>query len=86
MRIIRANGPETMRRWKDAGIFWGEPLQMGPNHWHVYGAHKIKSRKWLPLNAEFMPTKIVLIYPRGVRRGRIYSANAGRQGRREDEA
>ncbi|MCK9590261.1 MAG: hypothetical protein M0Q93_12990 [Terrimicrobiaceae bacterium] len=58
------------------GILWGEPIQLGPDKWHVYGAHR---GRWIPLNVEFLPDKIVLVYPQGVRKRKYNSANVRRQ-------
>jgi len=81
IRIIRnrwGTATNAMLRWKSGtdekrAILWGVPIQMGSDHWHVYGAHR---GRWVPVNAEFLPDKIVLVYPQGVRKRKYNSANA----------
>jgi hypothetical protein len=84
IRIIRnrwGTATNAMLRWKSQfdgdkpnhGILWGEPIQKGPDHWHVYGAHR---GRWIPLNVEFLPDKIVLVYPQGVRKRKYNSTSA----------
>lgn len=46
------------------GCLWGEPMQMGPDRWHVYGAHR---RRWRPVNVEFTSGYIFITWPDGIR-------------------
>ena len=45
-----------------AGSLWGNPLQLGPDKFHVYGAHR--RGRWMPVDVEFEAQRIVVHRPR----------------------
>ena len=57
------SGRAALDKWL-AGSLWGQPMQMGPDTFHVYGCHRGASA-WRLCQVAFSPERIiVMILPR----------------------
>ena len=59
-RVIRnkhGSARAALDKWL-AGSLWGNPIQMGPDRFHVYGAWR---RRWKIANVEFATDRIVIV-------------------------
>lgn len=66
-RIIKnrhSSGFAALDKWME-GSLWGNPISMGPDKYHVYGATrphgKLKHRPWRTVNIEFSKDRIVVM-------------------------
>ena len=60
VRVIRnryGSATAALEAWLE-GSLWGNPIGLGHEHWHVYGANK---RTWSRVNVDFLPDKIVIV-------------------------
>jgi len=46
--------------WTTCG-FWSNPIRLGPDKFHCYGASKKSLGVWRPLNVEFTTKRIVVV-------------------------
>jgi len=61
-RVFRnrhASAKAALDHWMAHGL-WGNPIQLGPDKFHVYGA---SVRTWHLINVEFLPDRIVVMRP-----------------------
>ena len=54
----------ALEHWQKCGL-WGDPIQLGPDKFHVYGASR---KRWTTLNVEFTAKQIVCVR-HGLNRG-----------------
>lgn len=61
IRNRHGSGAAALAAWtRKGGCLWGEPIQLGPDKWHVYGAHR---RRWRPVKVEFTAAHITILWP-----------------------
>ena len=60
VRVIRnryGSATAALEAWLE-GSLWGNPIGLGHEHWHVYGANK---RTWQRVCVDFLPDKILVM-------------------------
>lgn len=67
IRIVRnrhGSAAAALRAWQHSDEdkpkrgLWGNPIQLGPDSFQVYGANR---RIWRPVSVEFTPERIIVI-------------------------
>uniref|UniRef100_A0A6M3L8U4 Uncharacterized protein n=1 Tax=viral metagenome TaxID=1070528 RepID=A0A6M3L8U4_9ZZZZ len=60
IRIIRnrhESAKAALDKWLN-GSLWGDAIDLGRDHYHVYGAWR---RRWRPVSVEFMKSQITIV-------------------------
>lgn len=62
IRVLKnrhGSAEQALKKWLE-GTLWGNPIRLGKDKFHVYGAWR---RKWTIVFVEFLKDKIVVVRP-----------------------